>query len=277
MHNHMRQRDWAQKTYLTSPSQSRTWLRRDLDILLVVLTVFAWAYMIFFSHLFLIQHINIQGLNRIAINDIEALVQEQLHTERLSLLSQQNIFLLDRAALKAKLSATFPLQSIKIVRRLPDTLSVRIQEKVSHIVWTHADQAWLMDLTGTLFQELQPQEQATFIKDQRLPVVTDESPQGPNTGTVRIPPQALASLITLAESLSEAIGEPWKKIIWTQDKQGEVKVIVDKGWAIYGKLDENSMPQQLQYLSAFLAHSIKNTSSLQYIDLRFGEKIFYKD
>jgi hypothetical protein len=55
----------------------------------------------------------------------------------------------------------------------------------------------------------------------------------------------------------------------------EVTMVTTQGWKVYFKIDTDP-EYQAKLLETILGQKITNRSKLEYIDLRFGERVFYR-
>ena len=80
-----------------------------------------------------------------------------------------------------------------------------------------------------------------------------------------------------AQRLPEDPGIGITTIAYTSNLPQEVEIVVDEGWKLLASLGGRAMEPQLQKLSTLFHEKLKERKNISYIDVRYGEKVFYKE
>lgn len=219
-----------------------------------------------------IAEISLSGFERVLPADIEAKIQEDLRGTRAFVLPRSSYFLFDAAASEEKILKNFPrLESVHIKKEFPSKISVIAKEREFWAIYCagESDQCGYIDRTGFVYEEA-PVSTGSLI----LTVFRD-------TGSVQIPSQSLEralveKFILFGTLLKDATGEDVESFILSGGLDDEFRARVRSGFFLYVKRDDD-FEAVVKTLKIFLEKEIgKNKNSLEYVDLRFGNKIFYK-
>lgn len=219
-----------------------------------------------------IADISFSGLERVLSADVEVKIREDLRGAFLLVLPRSSYFLFDSAASEEKILKDFPrLESIHITKEFPSKISVVAHEREFWAIYCAGEsgRCGYIDKTGFVYEEA-PVSTGSLI----LTVFRD-------TGSVQIPSQSLEralveKFILFSELLKNETGEEVESFILSGGLDDEFRVRVREGFLLYVKRDDD-FTQVTKTLKIFLEKEIgKNRNSLEYVDLRFGNKIFYK-
>lgn len=218
---------------------------------------------LFLSPLFAIAEIRIEGLTLLSENAVRGALRESLSVwQRLPFLRAQT--------LKQELEKRFTFDAIEIRKEFPRTLVVTIKEREPFAVWQTGGQFFLIDKNGRLIHEVTPDERTLFT----LPSLEDES-QAPLEGTLVFPPSRgralLETLLTLRDTHRievAAVRFPTRSSPW-------VKYVTTEGWELLIDLDGDTR-QELEKMSAVLDRVGALRRALEYIDVRFADRVYYQ-
>ncbi len=219
-----------------------------------------------------ITEISFSGFERVVSADVEAKIQEDLRGSRALVLPRSSYFLFDSAASEEKILKDFPrLESVQIRKEFPSKISVAAREREFWAIYCAGESArcGYMDRTGFLYEEA-PVSTGSLI----LTVFRD-------TGVVEIPSQPLEQalvekFILFSELLSSETGEEVESFIVSGGLDDEFQARVRSGFFLYIKRDDD-FTSVVKTFKIFLEKEIgEKKRSLEYVDLRFGNKIFYK-
>lgn len=262
--------------YLTGRAK---WKRR-LSIGLIILVITGGSYFLLYSDYFKIQKIILKGEEKITTQEIESLVNQISNQKRFLIFSQKNIFLFNKNQFKRIISEKYNLQELKILKKLPSKLEIEIKERLPFLVLAQEENLWLLGDKGQILEKI-PGEK--IIKNS-LPLVSVSTTPNNLTNLALSPGQKIFSkervyfITEIFRKLPSKV-ENLKIISFKIPDLKESKIIVktQEEWEIY--LDENfTAEEQLNNLYLILREKIKKEErkNLKYIDLRFGEKIYYK-
>jgi len=219
-----------------------------------------------------ITEISLSGFERVAPADIETKIQEDLRGSRALVLPRSSYFLFDSAASEEKILKDFPrLESIQIRKEFPSKISVVAKEREFWAIYCAGEsgRCGYSDRTGFVYEEA-PVSTGSLI----LTVFRD-------TGAVEIPSQSLEralveKFILFGELLKNETDEEVESFILSGGLDDEFRARVREGFLLYVKRDDDFV-RVTKTLKIFLEKEIgEKKRSLEYVDLRFGNKIFYK-
>jgi len=219
-----------------------------------------------------ITEISFSGFERVLPADVEAKIQEDLRGTLLLLLPRSSYFLFDSAASEEKILKDFPrLESVQISKEFPSKISVVAKEREFWAIYCAGEsgRCGYSDKTGFVYEEA-PVSTGSLI----LAVFRD-------TGAVEIPSQPLEQalvekFILFSELLKNETGEEVESFILSGGLDDEFRARVRSGFFLYVKRDDD-FAKVVKTLKIFLEKEIgEKKRSLEYVDLRFGNKIFYK-
>jgi len=247
-----------------------------ISVLLVIL-VFASLYFLLFFSGCQVENIIIFGNEKIKTTDIKNLVSKNIAKKIISIgilnIESKSIFLTNPPELQKMILNTFPIiESVTIEKKFPQSINLKISERKPVAVFCQPDQngkCFFIDKNGVIFEELQNIPQNIAIIKQLLnnnEVFTGENIIGKNIMDLISKIEAVLRdnfQINITEAL---VADPIRLDVKTSEN-----------WQIYFNLNSNTDLQIIK-LNSLLKDEISKTSraSLQYIDLRFGDRAYYK-
>ncbi len=251
-------------------THARHWRNRVGLCVLAVVLLF-WAYTLFATPFFAIQSIKIFGLNKIQPQEMQSRIRSFLVQRRWGIIPRNNIFLVSTKNLISYFQNDARIATIHAQKNYAErSLAVTIEERVPIYILSLPDRAFAIDKEGIALIPLSvPVPQGT------LPVILDKRERSATLGGKAIADEEIkllnilnTELMRIAPFTSVTIGEP---------SEDALTFTTEEGWAIYFNLSDT--PQaQIERLKVLLMAKIKPAArkKLQYIDLRFGERVYYK-
>ena len=203
-----------------------------------------------------------------------------LRTEGAFLLSQSeveqtlavrgaNVFWVDRTAAEERLRQLPLVLRAEVTPVLPDTVSVQIVERQPAAFWVSGDQSYVIDDQGVVLRQLDEDEGVYASKP--LPTIEQRDGQPLKPGDL-VDPRALATSNRLATLLPKAGVTP-AAVEWSQAVGLEVRT--KDGWR--ARFDSTGdIDQQVDSLRAIRDYLAKNKASAEVIDVRFGDRPYYR-
>ncbi|MBN1779490.1 MAG: FtsQ-type POTRA domain-containing protein, partial [Candidatus Buchananbacteria bacterium] len=216
------------------------------------------------------------------------LVGQQENQRRFFIFSQKNLIFFNKSQLKNLLLKNYPLDRIKINKDLPNTIKIDLTEKPTALVWVSGKNKYYVDFSGIAisqiidannFVENSISTETKIIRPETqfgsYPIVIDQNGGEVSIGQTIIKSD-LANFINqlnkqIIEQTDLSIGYYSINNLANQDIIAQSKA----GWLIYFTATE-PVDLQVKELITILQKEITNRNNLEYIDLRFGDKIFYK-
>ncbi len=223
---------------------------------------------------FRVKTITIEGSDERTKTEAETIARTFLAREA-SVFGSARTFLVPRERLAAELTSLLPhIASARVVRRLPGTVEIRIQEKVA-VAYLNQDSAlYAMDGAGRIIAQATAEEAATS----GLPRVRNIQATSPvRLGDDVLNEEVIALLHDVVVLLPERVNASIREFLVPAVGTEEVHVRTDRGWTLL--LDaKRPFADQLAVLEKILTEELnpKALERLEYMDLRVPGKVFYR-
>jgi cell division septal protein FtsQ len=283
----MRKRDYSTKRYKNPffARKDHSKRKRVFYWLLFLVILGTIIYILFYSKFFTIKNIEVSGNTNINAAEVINIINKQLQKRRFLFFKQSNIFLVNKSKIEKRILENYVLDKIKIRRKFPDTIKIELFEKLSSIVWLTGEQAYYVDLQGIASSHVNNQQinqaqdgQVDVLRHkiiaQNLPLVYDLESRGVAIGERVASQKVIDFIIKLVENLEKLINYEIAYYNFNA-RSREVEAVTTEGWQIKFSIDAD-LNSQLDNLMLLLQEKIKNPRDLDYIDLRFGERVFYR-
>ncbi|MBU4370023.1 hypothetical protein KKG58_04690 [Patescibacteria group bacterium] len=268
-------------------------LKIYLSIILILLISGLIVYFLFFSNYSEIKDIKISKIIDYQLISEQELTEiiNPLISKRGLLFSQKNILIFKTAALREIMTNDSRINVFDIEKDWPSTLIIKIAESkpVALLVSFANNKNCYLNAKGQVIYISHNDEYfATFIqrrknipfatlneaKNEILPIFYDKT-------EVNLTDLAYVELLKNVLSLINcdilSQNEIKTDLVNILEKGGvfEVEIITQEKWRILIN-SEADFAQQINNLSFILKQEIQDRNNLEYIDLKFGERIFYK-
>ncbi len=227
--------------------------------------------------------IKIEGNQAVSSTDIETKVREMIEGNYAHLFSKSNVFLYPKKEIEHTLLTQFKrLKSVALDFQDFNTIDVSLVELQPYATWCTStttenttqfgSDCYLMDETGYIFSPAPTFSSNVYVQYYGLATATDP------VGVRYVDQNKFAAVQDFLKSLTKLQLEP-SRVLMKDD--GELDVYIEKGAKIIIEQDEDLM-KKYHNLDVLLHDDSAITStkdfldSLDYIDLRFGNKLFYK-
>lgn len=224
--------------------------------------VFASFYFFFFSDFLKVKNIEVSGAEKIGPDQVKSLFLSEI-SQKIFFFIPKNILSVNFDKLSYDISSKFPeVEKISIRINLPNTVSAEIIEKKPAGCWCAYSDCWYFDKYGTAYQKNNNCNNMVVVVSDKRPEISKQI----------ISEKELGDILNLHKEVS-ALTEI-KNINFSDDK---ITIETNQGWNIYFKPNDD-ISGQIVNLKAILQEKAppSKRSQLNYIDLRFGNKIFYK-
>lgn len=233
----------------------------------IIITAIIW--LICFSSFLTISKVEVVGARDQRVSAIEQEVWDQTSAHRFWVLSQSHLFLFNSKYFNQKLLDNFVLANVTIKRKLPGTLEINVIEKTPVAVWFEADSYYIVDTQGWIIDTVPgPVDGLVTINNNGQPRLSNKHLDGQE------------SLIQASTELKASLDGTFSYLKVNQltrtDEQNTLTLVLKDGPMIHFATNE-PINIQLERLDALLKSELKNRiSRIKYIDLRFGDKVYYK-
>lgn len=253
-------------------SRKRKEKKRNLKIILAcflfVLFVVG-AVSLFYISKFRIKEITITGNEIVEKEKILSLAQESIKGKIFYIFPKDNIFLISKDEIKNSLLNNFlRIKSVSVFKDLPNTLLVKIEERNPVSLYCKENNCAFINEDGLVFEE------APFFSGSLFVKFFDER-EG-NNFLVKKQILETEQYKNLIEFCRLALRDDIRISEITLKKEGLYQLNTTEGWYIMFN-ERNQLDIAIENLRITLENQIKDErSSLEYIDLRLENKVFYK-
>lgn len=241
---------------------------------------------LFYIPKFRVVEISIEGLNNLEREDFKKEISGVLSGKFYGILPYDNILIVPREKIALSLLLEFPLlKSVSVRREFPQFLSVTVEERKVEALWcpgifststssigeglalSEVEGCAFTDASGFIFQPAPFFLGTVFLKffDERIDL--------PAVGKEMLTGSEFRKLLVFKDKLNgKNLGV--SRIILKDGGIYEIHLI--EGWHILIN-DKNEAEQSFDNLELVLEATIKEKRpKLDYVDLRFGKKVFFK-
>src|SRR3989339_1254824 len=136
--------------------------KRIIIFYILIVVLFTWLGLLLFLPNFKIKKIEFEGLHIIKQEEIENKIKEKfLQTGRF--IPKDNFFLVRTKKISKFLNNEFSLHSIEINKKFPNTLQIKLVEKLSAIVYDNEKKYVLLGINGEVIKDIKPIDESEFI------------------------------------------------------------------------------------------------------------------
>lgn len=230
-------------------------------IFLLVQSIFQWPFL-------RIEKFSLSNNQDLKLEDLQEVIDQQLNRNRYLLFKNNNYFLFDKNKLSEALMNSLNLDSVTLNKKFPDRLEIVVGEKISQFILKKDDALYLLSAKGALNRQIN-------ALDEKYLILYDFRSQALNNDKM-LSDSELSSINQLYDAWKNmfATGPQLKQVYLTDSFDTLIEAKTDLGYRL--KLDPSKdINEQLNNLKKVLAGNIVGTD-LDYIDLRFGERVFFK-
>jgi hypothetical protein len=290
-------RDYSRKAFanpLFRPAREdgRSRWRGRLTALAVLGALGGWIWFVGFSPTFRIDEIEIRGNETIPKWEIRDAVTDALKGRRWLFMPKSSLLVVSEAELADALAERYVLETVTVSKRPPRTLVVELKERVSAVLLQMPDgRQGLVDLQGTVTRLYRPEEAIEAVRKlgptlgeregaprPTYPVIIDERDERLELREEALKPNVVQAAIDLPGLFEERFGRsPYYEDVRIDGKAAvTLRVRASEGWSIYLDAGQD-LREQLMNAEIVLRTKVgAERAQLDYIDVRFGEKVFFK-
>jgi len=286
-----RKRDYQKKSFRnpffshSKKNKKRRWPFFSFLILIVIFVI--GLYFLNTADSLKIKKIEIEGSQKISQEEIKAVVLVQLDKKRFLFFTQSNILFFNKKAVKNELDKNYLFQDLKVKKKYFNTLVVEIKEKTNLVIWASDSKQYYLDLAGVAVKEIQATDllvqkgegETEIIRTQissfDYPIIYDQSNQPVVIGEKTVDKKAIDFVVSLNDEFLKPVDFETDYYLMPSPSASEITLVTKEGWRVYFTFNELAQ-DQAKLLITVLAEKIQDRKKLEYIDLRFGERIFYK-
>jgi len=199
---------------------------------------------------------------------MEEEIRQYLSQSHVFFFHNTNRFLFSKKKLQDFLGQTFAFDQLTISLK-KQTLSLTVKERTSDIVWKTDKELYLADLKGIITKKIDALDEKT-----PLPIMIDRNGKSIAIGEQILSETQIKNILSFHQLLfAQGISFTETQIDLQVGKW--IGVLTTQGYTILFDPD-GDLNAQSDRLSVLLKDTLKDLSKLQYIDLRFGDHVYYK-
>lgn len=279
----IRRRDFATTSYeapLVTKRLSRAYQKnhqKSWRFWLVMCSIFLFSGLIIgflYAPIFSIKNIII---NNVVFKPTEErlnqILNDYMKTSRWYIFPQKNLIFFSPSEARKILSSEFYIEEVVFKKHWPNVLKINVAKNVIVGVFKSENSSFLLDRRGLLVQQVNN----TLENDKRLPVIVEKNGSARSLGEAVLE----INLVQFIDDLYELWNISWPEMPFlyiTVEKNSlpTMQINMPEGWYV-NVTGESSAVDQVNNLKRLLEERIKDDKSkLQYIDVRFGNRLYFK-
>lgn len=290
-------RDYSRKAFanpLFRPARDdgKSRWRGRLTAIAVVCALAGWLWFIGFSPTFRIEEIEIRGNETIPTWEIRDAVTDALKGRRWLILPKTSLLIASETELQDALAERYVLETVTVSKEPPRKLVVELKERVSAVLLQMPDgRQGLVDLQGAVTRLYRPEEALDVVRKlgptlgeregaprPSYPVIIDERDERLELREEALDPSVVQAAIDLPSLFEERFGRsPYFEDVRIDGKASvTLRARVSEGWSVYLDAGQDLRDQLMNAEIVLRTKVGADRARLDYIDVRFGEKVFFK-
>ena len=232
------------------------------------------GYFLFFTNHFLITDIKIGGVSESTQKEIIEYYNKVSQQRKFLILKQNKTVSFSAREFEKNILFELPkIKKIEIRIKMPHTLNMKVQERTQEGIWcayakAEAPQCFFYDSSGVIYEEAPNSVRGSLIK-----IIRDSRVATASLGSAIMSLEILEYANDLIESLDTAYERPSYILIKNND---EISAGFSLGWEAQFSRSQDLM-ESVENLVLILNEEIGlRIGELLYVDLRLGNKAFYK-
>jgi len=239
----------------------------------LILGILALIGLVFFLFApgYTINRVVVQGTEYIDPRNIEEVAWDELHNRRYLILPGTNRFLINEEAIGLALNDKFVFESLEISQE-GSTLVVIVQERVSSLVWSTGERHYFVDNAGTITRELLPEEVESTVTN--LPQIFDQSNAGLRIGNTVLNTDIIQATFDFLALAGQGGVEIEYLAVETEESEWMLAHVKEDYDILFDPTED--IARQVNNLFVIMKESVEDISKINYIDLRFGDHVYFK-
>lgn len=232
-----------------------------------ILSLFLIIYLYSYPS-FALQNVEIRGLEHSSQERMETEIRSYLNESHLIFFHNTNRFLFSKKKFQEHISKTFAFDHFTIHIN-KNIVLLTIKERTSDIIWKTNGESYVTDLKGVVTQKIESQ-----VTMRPLPIFSDRDNKAIAIGDRVLSENQINHILSFQKLLSaQGISIKETQIDLATGKW--TGIVTTQGYTILFD-PEGDLNMQADRLKTILRDTLKDTSHLKYIDLRFGDHVYYK-
>lgn len=253
-------RSYKRKPVIPLHKKKGFWIAVSLPVFFSAL-----AYLLFFHPIFWIDDIRLNGNETVDHDTIVGII-DNATVSNITFFKSKTIFLARTSEMADRVLNEFPeIESARIKRSFPDSLTITIHEREAVAIWCRddGDDCYLIDANGVIFKEAPITARLAVIRGGNTAVSLSEAP---------ISRDNMISLMEIWGGVKDVV-----KIVEFGIKESDVIARTDEGWDAYFTLREPPSVQTERLTLAIKEQMFdQDGATLDYVDVRFENRVYFK-
>lgn len=273
----VRRKKNVHKQTIRNTKEPRTWKQRFF-ILIVLIFAGGMGYVFLCSDLLRVYKVDVHGFDRVSKNQIVGIIEQNMNGKIISCIKKSNYFFINKNKIIEDILKDNRLENVYITKKFPDKIIVEVKEYGNVAIWcTDIEMKTCFMLDGDTAGQQVMMEDAV-VTDNKHFVIVDETQHDTFVGDRVMAEKYLNKIEVLSSELKYALNveieQPFKV---ASRGSHEVRFMTDEGWYII--IDLTHSTDEIFDVAKLFVKKVELPSrrnDLEYIDMRFPEKIFYK-
>ena len=233
---------------------------------LLVIAILGMIYFLFFSSFFYIQSVTVSGTKNINQSDISGII-DSYRSQGFLIIKNNNFWLFSKNRIRQLIGQKYLVEKLEIKKIFPNKITVTITEKEPIANWLTNDLCFQLDATGYAIAYCEPGNKL---------IIKDKLNQEQKIGQEVINKDDLKYIVDGNNKLMEIFGN--HKFAFSIEKAISQVDYIERGGLVIKMNIALNLDEQVARLQVLLNDNAFKTAidRIQYIDLRFGSKVYYK-
>ena len=240
-----------------------------LVLILILIIAVAWFFLA--SSVWRLKNIVVEGLTRIDSSEIKNIAWSREDNRRWLFFKESNFFLFQADALQEEILDKYNFANLEIKKKIPGTISIKISERPYAFIFQEGSTYLYASNDGYVIKEavVSPEDMSKYfiLENKSNSISINEKDK------ITLKDDYLNFIFSLNQLLSAYQDLPIEKFIIDQELNSVIVKFIN-GPAVYFNVKDD-LNKQVEYLSLVKKEKIgDNFNKTNYIDLRYGSKIF---
>jgi len=290
-------KDYSRKKYRNPlfkgrpDARKRTAWRRWIYSAIGLVAVIGWVWFLAFSDTFRITEIKIVGNNKIPTWELQDAIDTLMKTRKWLIIPKRSMLLLTERDIDSHLRNAFVLESVEVLKEPPHRITVTVRERVSSIFLQLSDGSQAMlDLESVVVRTYRPEEALDIARRfgpernggadpiEGLYVLHNDGDETVALRDRTVKPSVINAVIIIPKLVEDRFSGTIEveEMRIENFRTSTMKIVTSESWAIYVDA-EQSLPAQISDAVSVIKDRVgEDRPRLEYVDVRFGEKVFFK-
>jgi len=246
-------------------------------VLSFLIVFFGIFYLVCFCEVFQIKKIETENFffdrERVSSLEVKKLVEKRIQ-RNIFFFPTKSIFLANLDQIEKEILEKFKrVKEVEIKRKFPDEISIQIYERKPAVFFCQQEKKCaILDKEGKIIELISPTSSLSLVKIEGI----FHKENNFEIGEEILKKEELEKILTIEKEIDSLFEFKIEKF---QPSKEKLIAFTNEGWKIFFNLKEDILPQifNLGVIINKKYPSSKEREKIEYIDLRFGEKVYLKE